>query len=86
MEAGLLTRASLHSRALRALRVLTVAPPWLWHRPDCGTALSPQVLSAGLKCILCVGELKEQREDGTTDKVWAAGAQRDGRGGLSRRP
>ena len=40
MEAGLLTRASLHSRALRALRVLTVAPPWLWHRPDCGTALT----------------------------------------------
>ncbi|KAG8460960.1 hypothetical protein KFE25_010711 [Diacronema lutheri] len=31
-----------------------------------------KVLSAGLKCILCVGELKEQREDGTTDKVVAA--------------
>jgi hypothetical protein len=30
-----------------------------------------QVLSAGLNCILCVGELKEQREDGSTDAVVA---------------
>ncbi|KAJ1615843.1 Triosephosphate isomerase [Pavlovales sp. CCMP2436] len=30
-----------------------------------------KVLAAGLKCILCVGELKEQREDGSTDQVVA---------------
>jgi triosephosphate isomerase len=31
-----------------------------------------KVLAAGLKCILCVGELKEERENGTTDQIVAA--------------